>query len=517
MTRQVALLLAAIFCLIGLPLSQAQAQISGCPTATTSQIGCVKPDGATITISSGVISSVGGSATSITPGTTTIGGATAPCVIVNPSGTAMGCPPYGTTGDSTLIETNSSGLISNSLISGLPVANLASDSTTANGVTCTLGSTCTLTAAAGTLTGNTLASGVTASSLTSVGTLTGLNVSGGVTLSGLATSGSIGGSVCATSAGVLLYESAANCESSGGVTWPTSGDLVISNGTSSPAGLAPVNGDCVVGSGGSWTAGSCGSGSGLTVGTTTIASGTSGYLLYDNSGILGNEAASSLSIALSQITGLGTGVGTALGDNVGSAGAFVVNGGAGGTPSSLTLTNATGLPPSGLTSDVTTVNGTSCTLGSSCTVAAAAGTLTGSTLASGITASSLTSLGTLSSLSVSGLTQVTSVEGSSNVQSGSTYTMVATDCGKTIIGTDTAAATYTIPSSIVPASGTTCIITVLATTAYKISVNGSAVSAATLVSSHSYTGTNGSAGSMISLTLTTVGGTAYAYLTGDGS
>ena len=95
--------------------------------------------------------------------------------------------------------------------------------------------------------------------------------------------------------------------------------------------------------------------------------------------------------------------------------------------------------------------------------------------------------------------------------------MVANDCGKTIIGTDSAAATYTIPSSIVPASGTTCIITVLATTAYKISVNGSAVSAATLVSSHSYTGTNGSAGSMISLTLTTVGGTAYAYLTGDGS
>jgi hypothetical protein len=40
----------------------------------------------------------------------------------------------------------------------------------------------------------------------------------------------------------------------------------------------------------------------------------------------------------------GTGVTTALGDNVGSAGAFVVNGGALGTPSSGTLTNGTGLP-----------------------------------------------------------------------------------------------------------------------------------------------------------------------------
>lgn len=44
------------------------------------------------------------------------------------------------------------------------------------------------------------------------------------------------------------------------------------------------------------------------------------------------------------ITSFGTGVATALGVNTGSAGAFVVNGGALGTPSSGTLTNATGLP-----------------------------------------------------------------------------------------------------------------------------------------------------------------------------
>ncbi len=44
------------------------------------------------------------------------------------------------------------------------------------------------------------------------------------------------------------------------------------------------------------------------------------------------------------VTGLGTGVATALAVNVGSAGAPVVNGGALGTPSSGTLTNATGLP-----------------------------------------------------------------------------------------------------------------------------------------------------------------------------
>jgi hypothetical protein len=45
----------------------------------------------------------------------------------------------------------------------------------------------------------------------------------------------------------------------------------------------------------------------------------------------------------------GTGVATALAVAVGSAGAFVTFNGAGGTPSSLTLTNASGLPLSGVT------------------------------------------------------------------------------------------------------------------------------------------------------------------------
>ena len=44
------------------------------------------------------------------------------------------------------------------------------------------------------------------------------------------------------------------------------------------------------------------------------------------------------------VSGLGTGVATALAVNIGTAGSAVVNGGALGTPSSGTLTNATGLP-----------------------------------------------------------------------------------------------------------------------------------------------------------------------------
>lgn len=57
------------------------------------------------------------------------------------------------------------------------------------------------------------------------------------------------------------------------------------------------------------------------------------------------------------VGGFGTGVATALGVNVGSAGAPVLFNGAGGTPTSLTLTNATGLPASGLTGQVAVANG----------------------------------------------------------------------------------------------------------------------------------------------------------------
>jgi hypothetical protein len=59
---------------------------------------------------------------------------------------------------------------------------------------------------------------------------------------------------------------------------------------------------------------------------------------------MGNFNSNNNVAALAKLSGLGTDVATALAVNIGSAGAAVVNGGALGTPSSGTLTNATGLP-----------------------------------------------------------------------------------------------------------------------------------------------------------------------------
>jgi hypothetical protein len=155
------------------------------------------------------------------------------------------------------------------------------------------------------------------------------------------------------------------------------------------------------------------------------------------------------------ITSFGTGVATALGVNTGSAGAFVVNGGALGTPSSGTLTNATGLPiatgVSGLGSNVATFLATP----SSSNLAAAVTDETGSGSLVFATSPTLVTpvLGTPTSGQLSGCTvDGTDAVGFRNTPVNSqsaAYTLVLADSGKTILhpASDANDRTFTIPAN----------------------------------------------------------------------
>ena len=59
----------------------------------------------------------------------------------------------------------------------------------------------------------------------------------------------------------------------GGISFPASGSIVVSTGTTSqsPSGLPEVDGNCVVGSAGAWTSGSCSGTSLATLGTSAVA------------------------------------------------------------------------------------------------------------------------------------------------------------------------------------------------------------------------------------------------------
>jgi len=235
-------------------------------------------------------------------------------------------------------------------------------------------------------------------------------------------------------------------------------------------------------------------GTGLTAGTSGgilayTATGTlaSSGLLASNALMIGGGAG----VAPSTTT-TGTGVVTALGVNTGTAGAFVVNGGALGTPSSGTATNLTGLPLStGVTGTLPVANGGTGITSFGTGVATWLGTPSSANLAAAVTdetgsgslvfATSPTLVtpvlgtptsGTLSNCTVDGTDSVGFRNIPQNAQTGS-YTMVLADSGKHIYhAVGAGAATYTIPanSSVAYAIGTAITFINLSTTSISIAI-----------------------------------------------
>lgn len=104
-------------------------------------------------------------------------------------------------------------------------------------------------------------------------------------------------------------------------------------------------------------------GNATTITSTITAGGPTGsgtvapIITYNAAGQLTAVSSATIAPAVGSVTGLGTGVATALGVNVGSAGAPVVNGGVLGTPSSGTATNLSGTAASLTAGTATNVAG----------------------------------------------------------------------------------------------------------------------------------------------------------------
>jgi hypothetical protein len=124
-------------------------------------------------------------------------------------------------------------------------------------------------------------------------------------------------------------------------------------------------------------AGTCAQGGVITAGGPTGSATVAPIITYNAAGQLTTVSSATITPAVGSITGLGTGVATALGNNIGSAGAPVTFNGALGTPSSGVATNLTGTAASLTAGNVTTnanLTGPITSVGNATSIASQTGT-----------------------------------------------------------------------------------------------------------------------------------------------
>jgi hypothetical protein len=291
-------------------------------------------------------------------------------------------------------------------------------------------------AAAGSLTGTTLAANVVSSSLTSVGSLANLFV------------GSVGsGTGTITTSTITSYANGTpyTLSISGTAGGSTGGNVTLSGGTGSNnggtiaiTGGGGANGGASVSVTGGAGTSSSGAGGAIIIASGTNTSSINGVLTFKTGAtqrlsILGNGAWSLGADAVSYgTTGqVFTSNGSGSAPTWQAAGAFTsatnLNGGAAGSVPYQSATGTTAMLAVGTAGQVLTLASGVPTWASPATAgAAAAGTLTGTTLASNVVNSSLTSVGTLANLFVGSVGSGTGTITTSTItsyQNGTPYTL----------------------------------------------------------------------------------------------